>query len=126
MPLQGSIIDYTGGAGDRNFTVFILLAFTGSYVPGGDTLNLTGSGTLPLLNPNGLEVEGFFEEPLTLGPAVYIESLGGYYIQPKPGANLAAQLVQLYIPGGTEETAIAYPGAVTGGTAVLTIQRRRV
>ena len=63
MAVSGAIIDYTGGAGERNFTVFIQLTFSGSFTTGGDPLNLA-----TLSNPNGLDVEGVFELPLTLGP----------------------------------------------------------
>ena len=78
MAVTGAIIDYTGGAGERNFTVFIQLTFSGSFTTGGDPLNLT-----TLSNPNGLDVEGVFELPLLVGPAVYLEDIGGYYVQPK-------------------------------------------
>ncbi len=63
MAVSGAIIDYTGGAGERNFTVFIQLTFSGSFTAGGDPLNLA-----TLSNPNGLDVEGVSELPLTLSP----------------------------------------------------------
>ena len=53
MAVSGAIIDYTGAAGERNFTVFIQLTFSGSFTTGGDPLNLA-----TLTNPNGLDVEG--------------------------------------------------------------------
>ena len=122
MAVSGAIIDYTGGAGDRNFTVFILLTFSGSFPSGGDTLNLT-----TLTNPNGLDVEGVFELPLSLGPAVYLEDIGGYYVQPKvSGSTLTAFLINVYQPGGTIVPASAYPTAVSGGNVILTMQKRRV
>ncbi len=62
MAVSGAIIDYTGAGGERNFTVFIQLTFSGSFTTGGDPLNLT-----TLTNPNGLDVEGVFELPLSLG-----------------------------------------------------------
>ena len=73
MAVSGAIIDYTAGAGDRNFTLFIQLTFSGSFTAGGDPLNLA-----TLANPNGLDVEGLFELPLSLAPAVYLEDIGGY------------------------------------------------
>ncbi len=94
MAVSGAIIDYTGGAGDRNFTVFIQLTFSGSFTTGGDPLNLT-----TLTNPNGLDVEGVFELPLSLGPAVYLEDIGGYYVQPKvTGSTVNAFLINVYAP----------------------------
>ena len=122
MAVSGAIIDYTAGAGDRYFTVFIQLTFSGSFTAGGDPLNLT-----TLTNPNGLDVEGVFELPLSLGPAVYLEDIGGYYVQPKvTGSTLTAFLINVYQPGGTILPAGAYPAAVSGGNVILTMQKRRV
>ena len=96
MAVSGAIIDYTGAAGERNFTVFIQLTFSGSFTTGGDPLNLA-----TLSNPNGLDVEGVFELPLSLGPAVYLEDIGGYYVQPKvTGSTVNAFLINVYAPGG--------------------------
>jgi hypothetical protein len=96
MAVSGAIIDYSGAAGQRNNTVFIQLTFSGSFTTGGDPLNLA-----TLSNPNGLDVEGFFELPLTLAPAVYLEDIGGYYVQPKlVGSTLNAFLINVYAPGG--------------------------
>src|SRR6204780_3545928 len=121
MAVSGAIIDYTGGAGDRNFTVFIQLTFSGSFTSGGDPLNLT-----TLTNPNGLDVEGVFELPLSSAPAVYLEDIGGYYVQPKvTGSTLTAFLVNVYQPGGAIVPVGAYPTAVSGGNVILTMQKRR-
>jgi hypothetical protein len=121
MAVSGAIIDYTGAGGERNFTVFIQLTFSGSFTSGGDPLNLT-----TLTNPNGLDVDGVFELPLSLGPSVYLEDIGGYYVQPKiSGSTLTAFLINVYQPGGTIVSG-AYNGAVTGGNVMLTMQKRRV
>jgi hypothetical protein len=120
MAVSGAIIDYTAAAGDRNITVFIQLTFSGSFTAGGDPLNLT-----TLSNPNGLEVEGIAGLPLTLSPSVYLEDLGGYYVQPKvSGSTTNAFLLNVYQPGGTVVSG-AYPSAVTGGTVILSMQKRR-
>jgi hypothetical protein len=131
MAITGSILDYTGAAGDRNYTVFIQLVFSGSYVVGGDTLNLA-----TLSNPNGLEIEGFFEFPLSIAPAPYIENLNGAYTQPvisvKNGNAAATQgpltafLIQCFGANGTELTATAYAAPFTIGTVVYSMQKRRV
>jgi hypothetical protein len=122
MAVSGAIIDYTAGAGDRNFTVFIQLTFSGSFTAGGDPLNLT-----TLTNPNGLDVEGVFELPLSLGPSVYLEDIGGYYVQPKvSGSTLTAFLINVYQPGGAIVATAAYPTQVSGGNVILTMQKRRV
>jgi hypothetical protein len=122
MAVSGAIIDYTGAGGERNFTVFIQLTFSGSFPSGGDTLNLT-----TLTNPNGLDVEGLFELPLSLGPAVYLEDIGGYYVQPKvSGSTLTAFLINVYAPGGAIVAAGTYPTPVSSGNVILTMQKRRV
>src|ERR1700678_1413357 len=122
MAVSGAIIDYTAGAGDRNFTVYIQLTFSGSFPAGGDPLNLA-----TLSNPNGLDVEGLFELPLSLGPAVYLEDIGGYYVQPKiSGSTLTAFLINVYAPGGAIVAAGTYPTPVSGGNVILTMQKRRV
>ena len=122
MAVSGAIIDYSGAAGQRNYTVFIQLTFSGSFPTGGDPLNLA-----TLTNPNGLDVEGFFELPLSVGPSVYLEDIGGYYVQPKvSGSTLSAFLINVYQPGGAIVTAGTYPTAVSGGNVILSMQRRRV
>lgn len=97
--------------------LFLALAFTGSYVVGGDTLDLTA-----VLNPKAESVEGFFEIPTNIG--VFSENVGGNYIQVVPGATLATYKVKVFAPGGAELTAAGYPGAVSGGTATLLATRR--
>src|ERR1700677_4396265 len=119
MAVSGAIIDYTGAAGERNFTVFIQLTFSGSFTTGGDPLNLA-----TLTNPNGLDVEGLFELPLSVGPAVYLEDIGGYYVQPKvSGSTVNAFLINVYAPGGSIISG-TYPTQVSGGNVILTMQKR--
>lgn len=131
MAIAGAIVDYTGAAGDRNFSVFIQLTFSGSYTTGGDTLNL-----MTLTNPNGLDIEGFFEFPLTIAPAPYLENLNGAYTQPvisvKNGnaaatqGPLTAQLIQCFSANGNEVSAGAYAAPFTIGTVIYTMSKRRV
>jgi hypothetical protein len=121
MAVTGAIIDYTGAGGERNFTLFIQLTFSGSFTSGGDPLNLA-----TLSNPNGLDVEGLSELPLSFGPAVYLEDIGGYYVQPKvAGSTVNAFLINVYQPSGTIVSG-AYATAVTTGNVILTMQKRRV
>ena len=121
MAVTGALIDYSGGAGARNYTLFIQLTFSGSFTAGGDPLNLA-----TLSNPNGLDVEGLSELPLSVGPAVYLEDIGGYYVQPKvTGSTVNAFLINVYAPGGGIVSG-AYNSAVTSGNVVLTVQKRRV
>ena len=66
------------------------------------------------------------ELPLTLAPAVYLEDIGGYYVQPKfVGSTLNAFLINVYAPGGAIVSG-AYNTAVTSGNVILTMQKRRV
>ena len=121
MAVSGAIIDYTGAGGERNYTLFIQLTFSGSFPTGGDPLNLA-----TLTNPNGLDLEGLSELPLSLGPAVYLEDIGGYYVQPKvAGSTVNAFLINVYAPGGAIVSG-AYATAVTTGNVILTMQKRRV
>ena len=121
MAVSGAIIDYTGAGGERNYTLFIQLTFTGSFTAGGDPLNLA-----TLSNPSGLDLEGLSELPLSLGPAVYLEDIGGYYVQPKvTGSTVNAFLINVYAPGGAIVSG-AYNSAVTSGNVILTVQKRRV
>ena len=64
MAVSGAIIDYAGAGGERNYTLFIQLTFSGSFTAGGDPLNLA-----TLANPNGLDLEGLSELPLSLAPS---------------------------------------------------------
>jgi hypothetical protein len=122
MAVSGAIVDYTGAGGERNYTLFIQLTFSGSFPAGGDPLNLT-----TLSNPNGLDLEGLSELPLSIGPSVYLEDIGGYYVQPKvTGSTLNAFLINVYAPGGAIVTAGTYPTQVSGGNVILTVQKRRV
>src|SRR5271168_2414321 len=121
MAVTGAIIDYSGAAGQRNYTLFIQLTFSGSFTSGGDPLNLA-----TLSNPNGLDVEGLFELPLSVGPSVYLEDIGGYYVQPKvAGSTVNAFLINVYQPAGAIVSG-AYATAVTTGNVILTVQKRRV
>jgi hypothetical protein len=121
MAVSGAIIDYTGAGGERNYTLFIQLTFSGSFQAGGDPLNLAA-----LSNPNGLDLEGLSELPLSLAPAVYLEDIGGYYVQPKlAGSTVNAFLINVYAPAGGIVSG-AYNAAVTGGNVILTVQKRRV
>ena len=71
-------------------------------------------------------LEGIAALPMTLAPAVYVEDIGGYYVQPKiAGSTVNAFLINVYAPGGLVVSG-AYNGAVTGGNVILTIQKRRV
>ena len=97
MAVSGAIIDYSGAAGQRN-TPSTSNSPSAAVSPRWTSLNLA-----TLTNPNGLDVEGFFELPLTLAPAVYLEDIGGYYLQPEIiGSTLNAFLINVYQPNGND------------------------
>lgn len=97
--------------------IWLALVFSGNYVTGGDTLDLT-----QVQNTAGHSVEGFFEIPASIG--VFGENIGGYYCQIVPGATLQTYKVKVFAPGGAEHAAGAYNAAVTGGAVTLVATRR--
>lgn len=102
----------------NKFVLFLALVFSGNYVAGGDTLDLT-----QVQDTQGQSVEGFFEVPQNIG--VFSVNLGGYRVEIIPGATLAAFKIKVYVgTTGLELAAGAYPGAITGGTLTLLATRR--
>jgi hypothetical protein len=90
------------------------VTFSGNYVAGGDTLNLTASD---IADPGLLGVLGPNQNP----PAVEVisQNLDGAYVEVIPGAALNEWLLQCFQADGTEEPAGAYPEAFTTGSPVL-------
>ena len=88
MAVTGAIIDYSGGAGARNLTLFLQL-----------NLQRQLHGGWRSAEPGDIEqsqwagYRGTFELPLSLAPSVYLEDIGGYYVRPKvTGSTLNAFL----------------------------------
>jgi hypothetical protein len=103
-----------------SFLLWLALTFSGSYVPGGDTLDLTA-----VTNPNGADVESFFELPKSIG--VFSVNAGGYRFEVIPGATLNAYKVKVYVnTTGAELTAVTYAsvGLAGAGIVVLLATRR--
>ncbi|MFL6427903.1 MAG: hypothetical protein ACJ71S_06635 [Acidobacteriaceae bacterium] len=102
-----------------SFLVWLALTFSGSYVVGGDTLDLTA-----VTNPNGFDIEGFFELPKSIG--VFSENMGGYYCQIIPGATLQTYKIMVFAPGGAQLGAVTYAsvGLTAAGIATLLATRR--
>lgn len=110
--------------------IFVQATFSGNYgapAGAGDALNLlpyqagvnpggiTDPNNLGFIGPNG-------PGPLDVPPGIFSENLGGYYIEITPGTTLQNTMVRVYNPGGAELVQnAAYPGAVTGGSAVFEI-----
>ena len=115
MPLQLTLQKYETPFNPT--AMYCTVAFSGSYVAGGDTLNLTPS---TILDPGVRGVLGPNTVP-RVAPGVLSENLGGYYAQVVPGATLSTFKLKVYSPGGAELAAGAYPAAITGGNLSLVI-----
>lgn len=98
--------------------IWLALVFSGNYVVGGDTLDLT-----QVQNTTGHSVEGFFEPPTNIG--VFSMAIGGYRVEVIAGATLNTYKVKAYNNlTGAELAAAAYPAAITGGATTLLATRR--
>lgn len=127
MAITASIIDYVPGT--RNFEVYVQLVASGSYIQGtGDTVNLASG----VLNPNGLEIEGFFETPI-VAPSIIVDDLyqataptGGYFATLQTtGKTLSNYGIHFYaVAGGAELASAPYPASITNGTIILAVTRR--
>ncbi len=103
----------------KSILAFIALTLSGSYVVGGDTLDLT-----KVTNTNGEDFEGFFENPQSIG--LFFENLGGYYAQIIPGATLSAYKIKIFAPGGAELGAVTYASVnLTAANSIVLLATRR-
>jgi len=118
--------------GDRFIRAFLLLKFSGNYVAGGDTLDLTNGGGTPAA-PNTVP------PAVSKGPAqIYIEGRGptggfsgggGYGVVIPPAADApltfadaAALKLKLWkTNGATEYAAGAYGADITGDTFIAEV-----
>lgn len=96
------------------------LSFTGSYVTGGDTLNLTPS---TWTDPGDQGVIGYPTTVPSIVPSVYSLNFAaaqlGYYAVVIPGTTLANAKFQILTAGGTELAAGAYPAGILAGSAFI-------
>ena len=88
------------------------LTFTGNYPTGGDTLDFTQVAN---------------QLPSTMVQAIAESQNGnsGYYV-PIQGTALNNWKLKAFVGGGTEITAGAYPGTVTGDIVQLSITARKL
>ena len=87
------------------------LVFSGSYVTGGDTIDLTAA-----TNPNNMPAAKFARNPVGFS---ILNDTPGYKFYLIPGANLTNWKIQVRQDAGTnnpfaEIAAAGYPGAITG------------
>lgn len=109
--------------------VFLKLTFSGNYVAGGDTLNLTPS---TWTDPKGIGVLPYPENPPSILPSVYSTDYtsaaggaggdAGSYCAVVPGTTLANYKLQQFEAGGSELAAGAYPVGITGGYVFLEVR----
>ena len=113
MPIAISIPPQNVDASGRNLVYAIgTLTFSGSYPTGGDTLDLT-----PVADK--LSSSQIVQ--------IVIDSLNGnntYYVAVL-GNALNNHKVKVFSPGGTELSAGAYPGDITGDTVQVRIIARK-
>jgi len=89
------------------------LTFSGNYPTGGDTLDFT---TVADKLPSTTVVQAFAESQ---------NGNSGYYV-PVQGTALNNWKLKAFVGGGTEISAGAYPGSVTGDIVQLSITARKL
>jgi hypothetical protein len=89
------------------------LTFSGNYSTGGDTLDFT---QITNVLPSDTIVQAIAESQ---------NGNSGYYV-PVPGSALNSWKLKCFVGGGTEISAGAYPGSVTGDVVQLSITARKL
>ncbi len=90
------------------------LAFSGSYVAGGDTLDW--SAVMPLVASSSA--------PLQVSVTSQNGSVNSYV--PVQGSGISNWKLKIFTAGGTELAAGAYPAGVTGDTVIWQAQFRKL
>lgn len=117
--------------GDRFVEAILKLVFSGSYVSGGDTLDLTnagGSPSSPITFPWATSVGAVTFDIEAHGPAGSQSAGGGYYSVVAPNgdapltfADLANMKLKIFSGGGVEQGAGAYPAAILTDTVIIKV-----
>lgn len=98
------------------------LTFSGSYVTGGDTVNLTPSSWT---DPNNIGIIGYPTTIPKIVPSVYSQSFAsaqqGYYAQIIAGTLLTNYKLQIDTAGGSELGAGAYAAGILAGEVFVEI-----
>ena len=114
MPITISLTPLNVDSSASNFVYAIAtLTFSGNYPTGGDTLDFT---TVADKLPSTQIVQAFAESQ---------NGNSGYYV-PVQGSALNNWKLKAFIGGGTEVTAGAYPGSITGDIVQLSITARKL
>ena len=101
------------GSGSNLFYAIGVLAFSGNYPTGGDTLDFT---TVADKLPSTQIIQAFADSQ---------NGNAGYYV-PVQGTALNNWKLKAFTGGGTEITAGAYPASVTSDIVQLTITARKL
>lgn len=114
MAITISLVPGNVDSSASNFVYAVAtLAFSGNYPSGGDTLDFT---QIANALPSDTLVQVFAESQ---------NGNSGYYI-PVQGTALNNWKLKAFVGGGTEITAGAYPGTVTGDIVQLSITARKL
>jgi hypothetical protein len=101
------------GSGNNLIYAIGTLAFSGNYATGGDSLDFT---TVADKLGSAQVVQIFADSQ---------NGNGGYYV-PVAGTTLSNWKLKAFTGGGTEVSAGAYPGSVTGDVVQITITARKL
>jgi hypothetical protein len=101
------------GSGSNLFYAIGTLTFSGNYPTGGDTMDFT---TVADKLPSTQIVQVFADSQ---------NGNAGYYV-PVQGTALNNWKLKAFTGGGTEVSAGAYPGSVTGDVVQITITARKL
>ena len=114
MPITISLSQSNVDASGRNLVYAVAgLTFSGSYPTGGDTLDFTQVADKL---PSTQLVQAFAESQ---------NGNAGYYVA-IAGSAMNNWKLKAFTAGGTEVSAGAYPGSVTGDTVQLSITARKL
>ena len=114
MPITITVLPSNVDGSGSNFLYAIgTLAFSGSYITGGDTLDFTQVADKL---PSTQIIQAFAESQ---------NGNGGYYV-PIAGAAMNNWKLKAFTGGGTEISAGAYPASVTTDAVQITITARKL
>jgi hypothetical protein len=121
----------TWAGGDRFVETIMKLVFSGSYVAGGDALDLSNAGgtpTAPSTFPPAVSRGGATFDIEAHGPTGSRSANGGYYTIVAPNADapltfadLASMKIKIFSGGGTELSPGAYPADVLADNVIIKV-----
>lgn len=100
----------------RTKQLYLIATPTGSYVTGGDTVNLQA------ITPGKGQADATVGYPGTVSESEVASAPAGYTALLVPGTTLANWKLKVYSVAGTELAAAAYPAAILAGVFVLFLE----